>query len=346
MPIFELGTGTNGTATNTVDSYYGPWSTPWAMGTKKAFSVTQKDGIRTYADGTQITVTANHVYVPSLSMRISSESTPLATGRGRIWSSGGTHLYNSASVNIRQDSATPLGNMTFSMGNAMLDPGTTYRFGFYISSGTSNSRVNYDWKTVTGGDIDVDTDSSASGDFTVNTNLKADAELMLDVEYYTFPDAPTLTEGTGTTSSIAFTINAPASTTYSGSITGYVVQYKESTSSTWITDNSGAVAGNYTIGGLTPGKSYNVRVAATNSATEAYVAKNSITTDYITGPFVSSTYTVKTFGKRMTDSSGGNSALTTIKRFVGIGEPGADSNGFIDITTAKRFDGTSWVDIG
>jgi hypothetical protein len=352
MPILELGTGTNGTASNTVDSYYGPWSTAWAMGSLKTFSVTQKDGYRYNAStGTLTAITSNHAYVATLAMRISSETTPLATGRGRIWTSGGSHVAASSSVSIHQDSGTPISNQSFTMGT-LLNPGTSYRFGFYISSGTSNSRVNYDWKTTSGVDIDVDTSSSATGSFTVNTIQKSGASLMVDVEYYTFPDAPTVTAGTNTTSSINFTINAP-STTLSGSITGYVVQYKLSTDTAWITDNSGAVAGSYSISGLIPGKVYDVRVAAKSIATEEYAAANSITDD-VTGPYVSASYTVKTFGKKMTDSLGGNSGLTTIKRYVGPGLTTtdasdatitADADGYVNLTRAKRFDGTNWIDI-
>lgn len=352
MPIFEVGTGTNGTPSNTVDSYYGPWSTPWAMGTKKTFSAPQKDGLITASDGAQTAVDSLHVYVPTMAMQIASETTPLATGRGRIWTSGGSHVAASSSVSIHQDSATPLSNQSFTM-NALLDPNTVYRFGYYISSGTSNSRINYDWKTVSGDNIHVDTSSTATGSFTENVTQKSGAALMIDVEYYTFPDAPTLTAGTNTTSTIKFTINAPSDITYSGAITGYVVQYKESSSSTWITDNANAVAGAYSIGNLVPGKSYNVRVGATNSATSAYTSANS-PTGYVTGPFVSSTYAVKTFGKRFTDGSGNNSGLSTIKRFVGIGlsttdgsgnTVAADSDGYVNLTVGKRFDGTTWNDI-
>ena len=77
------------------------------------------------------------------------------------------------------------------------------------------------------------------------------------------PKAPTLDSVNPSVASLALTWTAPANKG-TGSITGYSVQYKVDTSSTWVDWTFSGVGTSTTITGLQNGTSYDVRVAAKN----------------------------------------------------------------------------------
>jgi hypothetical protein len=340
MPTFNLGT----TPSNTVNSYYGPWSTDWAISSKHATATTTVTGLKTaVTDSTNTSpTTVTGLGVTSINLAIGSETTPNASGRARIWTSSGSHVAQTADLNVGTDSAQPMGIKSFAFSSpVILGSATTYRFGFHVTTGTSNSRLNYDWDSTTGYDVEIDTSMTTSGSFTVNSTPHSGAQLVGNITYYTFPSAPTVSTST-TTSSVSFTIS-DGDTTTSGTNTGFLIQYKKASDSTYTTYSENASAGSYSISNLTPGVSYDIRVGARNAVSNAVTVA---TGEIATGGFAYATATVKTFGSRMTDSSGSSTTLSNIKRFVGIGITGADADGYVNLTIGKKFDGVNWVDIG
>lgn len=340
MPTFNLGT----TPSNTVNSYYGPWSTDWAISSKHATPSTTISGYKTATvgstDSSPTSVTG--IGVTSVNLAIGSETSPNAAGRGRIWTNGGDHVAQTSEISVGTDSAQPMSIRSFAFSAPIIvSASTTYRFGFNVTTGTSNSRLNYDWDSTSGYNVEVDTSMGSGGDFTVNSTLQSGAQLVGNISYFTFPEPPIISTSS-TTSSISITV-ADGSTTNSGTITGFLIQYKLSTDSVYTTYSSNAAAGTHTISGLTPGLSYNVRVGAKNAVSEAVVEASG---EVVTGGFATASQSVKTFGNRFTNGSGGNSTLSTIKRFVGIGVSGADANGYVNLTIGKRYNGTTWTDIG
>jgi hypothetical protein len=342
MPTFNLGT----TPSNTVNSYYGPWSTDWAISSKHATPSTTVSGYKTATVGSTNTspTSVTGIGVTSVNLAIGSETTPNAQGRGRIWSDGGSHIAQTSVINVGTDSAQPMSIRSFAFSAPVIvAPSTTYRFGFNVSTGTDNSRLNYDWDSTSGYNVEIDTsvDADGGGSFTVNKTVQSGAQLVGNISYFTFPEPPTISTSS-TTSSISITV-ADGSTTNSGAITGFLIQYKLSTDTVYTTYSSNAAAGTHTISGLTPGLSYNIRVGAKNAVSEAVVEASG---EVVTGGFATASQSVKTFGNRFTNDSGANSTLSTIKRFVGIGVAGADANGYVNLTIGRRYNGTIWTDIG
>jgi len=92
---------------------------------------------------------------------------------------------------------------------------------------------------------------------------------MGTVTYIYAPSAPGTPIFSGSsTSSISFSYSAPANNGGS-SITGYVVEYKPSSSSSWISYGTTSST-SFSVGGLSSGTSYDFRVAATNLATQTF----------------------------------------------------------------------------
>jgi hypothetical protein len=87
--------------------------------------------------------------------------------------------------------------------------------------------------------------------------------------YIMAPSAPgTPSLSSTSTSSISFSYSAPSDNGGSA-VTGYVVEYKPASSSTW--QSAGTTTSTFfTVSGLNPGTSYNFRVAATNGATAVF----------------------------------------------------------------------------
>ena len=77
------------------------------------------------------------------------------------------------------------------------------------------------------------------------------------------PDAPTLDSVNPSVGSLALVWSAPADTG-TGSVTGYSIQYKLGTSSTWVDWTFSGTSTSTTITGLQTGTSYDVRIAAKN----------------------------------------------------------------------------------
>ena len=92
------------------------------------------------------------------------------------------------------------------------------------------------------------------------------------------PGAPTALAGTAGNTQVALTWTAPASNG-GAAITDYVVQYKASSSGTWLTFADGtSTTTSATVTGLTNGTAYDFQVAATNTAgTSSYSTSTSVT---------------------------------------------------------------------
>ena len=56
------------------------------------------------------------------------------------------------------------------------------------------------------------------------------------------------------------------------------------------------------------------------------------------------TLTIRPIGKRMTSPTA-SEQLTIGKRFIGVGQPGADSNGWINLSIMKRYEAGQWRDL-
>lgn len=84
----------------------------------------------------------------------------------------------------------------------------------------------------------------------------------LSLEYYGLPNAPTgLSVGTVGQNSVPLSWTAPSTSSIATSADGYSVQYKQSSSSTWI-DFSTTTNTSISVTGLTAGTAYDFRVAA------------------------------------------------------------------------------------
>ena len=93
-----------------------------------------------------------------------------------------------------------------------------------------------------------------------------------NLTYHTVPNAPTsFTSPSKTTTSVSLSWVKPTDMGGPTSLTGYRILYKTSASSTWTAtgDFGGNTTTTYTVSGLVPNTTYNFRVAATNSVTDA-----------------------------------------------------------------------------
>ena len=93
-----------------------------------------------------------------------------------------------------------------------------------------------------------------------------------DLTYHTVPNAPTsFTSTSKTSTSVSLSWVKPTDMGGPTSLTGYRILYKTSASSTWTAtgDFGGNTTTTYTVSGLVPNTTYNFRVAATNSVTDA-----------------------------------------------------------------------------
>lgn len=134
---------------------------------------------------------------------------------------------------------------TFTPSTVTLTPGATSATFTYTGASTGAKTLSF----ANNGGL---TNSPASLSFTVNAAATA-------------PGAPTSLGGTAASTSVALAWTAPSSNG-GAAITDYVVQYKASSSGTWLTYGDGtSTTAAATVTGLTASTSYDFRVAAVNS---------------------------------------------------------------------------------
>jgi hypothetical protein len=214
--------------------------------------------------------------VTSIGIRSGGLSHSSGDGRAKIFKSGGNLLSYSVLVDLPNvGTSTPSSEVSFSFpgsgaSNAILDGGTSYRFGLL---GVATAPIVFARRANTSYNIGLQLSGSASSDFSAtDTSTFANHAIMGTVTYIYTPEAPdALTLSSVTTSSITLGIPSYSSSKDNGdsAITGYRVQYKASSSSTWsdLTDVSGSTT-SVTASGLSAGTSYDFRLAAKNGATD------------------------------------------------------------------------------
>jgi hypothetical protein len=220
----------------------------------------------------------NQILVTSIGIRAGGLSHSNGRARAKIFNSGGSVLAFSTLENLPNvGTAIPSSEITFSFpgssggessDSAILNGGVSYRFGMLgitqapIVFARQLNSYNIQLQGYSG--VDAFTSFSANQ----GTPFSGYA-IMGTVNYIYAPSAPGTPIFSGSsTSSISFSYSAPANNGGS-SITGYVVEYKPSFSSSWISAGTTSST-SFSVGGLSAGTSYDFRVAATNLATQTF----------------------------------------------------------------------------
>jgi hypothetical protein len=185
-----------------------------------------------------------------------------------LWNSAGvqyqyvTQTINNVAASVSSTTATETATL-----NAVIQSGKTYYAGIWASASLATKR-----DTATGS-FSSYTGSRTST--TVGTTYNP-GNLYFQIKYYQLPNAPTsltVTGTTGTTASLSWT--APTVNTQDGGtpITAYKIQYSTNGGSSWITYSEGTygvTTTTATLTGLTPGQTYQFRVAAKNGVVPGY----------------------------------------------------------------------------
>lgn len=118
------------------------------------------------------------------------------------------------------------------------------------------------------------------------TYTYSSSHMYLKLDYYGLPNSPTsLTANASGTSSVSLSWQAPSTSSIATAADKYKVQYKESSSSSWL-DFTTTTSTSATVSGLSSGTSYNFRVAGVDNTIQQVVSN-------ATGPW-SSTATATT----------------------------------------------------
>lgn len=197
--------------------------------------------------------------------------------RAKIWETNGSLLSFSTLENLPNVGTAivaPTNSMSYSFPGtssgtqaleAVLSGGSSYRFGIL---GTTQASIAIPRRTTASYSIHRQTSGSATTDFSsTNTTDFASSAIIGTIDYFVAPTAPITPTLSGTTTS-SITISYGALTGDSGGtpVTGYVIEYKPSSSGTWVP----AEPSSFTFSNLSAGTSYDFRVAAKNRATQAF----------------------------------------------------------------------------
>jgi hypothetical protein len=94
-----------------------------------------------------------------------------------------------------------------------------------------------------------------------NSSLFSNSQQYMSFDYYGLPNAPSSISATASgQNSVSVTFSSVSASGVAGAPTGYKVQYKTSTSSTWL-DFTTTTSTSVSVSGLSAGTSYNFRVA-------------------------------------------------------------------------------------
>ena len=220
----------------------------------------------------------NQILVTSIGIRAGGLSHSSGNARAKIFNSGGSvRAFSTLQGLPNVGTSIPSSEVSFSFpgtsggtssGPAILSGGVSYRFGML---GTSQAPIvfarqanSYNIQLQGFSGIDAFTSFSANQ----GTPFPSYA-IMGTVTYIYAPSAPGTPSFSGaSTSSISFSYSAPGNNGGS-SITGYIVEYKASSSGSW--QSAGTTSStSFTVSGLSSGTSYDFRVAATNAATAVF----------------------------------------------------------------------------
>tara|TARA_B110000503_G_scaffold106718_1_gene159390 strand:- start:1255 stop:2733 length:1479 start_codon:yes stop_codon:yes gene_type:complete len=137
--------------------------------------------------------------------------------------------------------------------------------------------------------------TSVSGESVyANSNLFSNSQQYLSFDYYGLPNAPSSISASSTgQNSASISFSSVSASGVAGAPTGYKVQYKESSSSTWL-DFTTTTSTSVSVSGLSAGTSYNFRVAGeistisnvVSGATGTWSSTATATTESSTPPVV------------------------------------------------------------
>jgi hypothetical protein len=221
----------------------------------------------------------NQILVTNIGIRAGGLSHSSGRARAKIFNSGGSVKAFSALVDLTNvGTATPTSEINFSFPGSsggensdqgILSGGVGYRFGML---GITQAPIVFARRSNASYDIQLQGFSGveANTSFSANQGTPFPSyAIMGTVTYIMAPSAPgTPSLSSTSTSSISFSYSAPSDNGGSA-VTGYVVEYKPASSSTWISLSSTSST-SATVSGLNSGTSYNFRVTATNAATEVF----------------------------------------------------------------------------
>ena len=323
MPSFVLDPGTGSTAYR---ANIGPYSVGTAIG-HNLTTPTIPTGQRGQ-DGTY-----NKMLVVSMSLDVAGWDTT-SDLRARIWSSSGTNIATSNVKTIAANTAVDLPSQEFTFSsNILLDGATSYRFGVHAVGGDTiafQKRVNASYTIYA--DREIGSTSSWSTGNTDAHSTSSGQALIGDVVYYLCPSVPRNFQGAPTLGSESTSIDigwtAPAEDG-GVAIDGYYIEYKRSVDSTWTLWDSLRSGLFDTITGLSPGTTYNIRIAAKNAASAAMVT----TSPFLTGTVTTDTVVIPPDPEETT---------TTVPNVVGQTE----NNAQILLSNNTLYSSTTYTSVG
>lgn len=187
-----------------------------------------------------------------------------ASVRARVWdTNSGASLRTSNATTIAGVSTStinvPLN--VFDLSSAIaLSGDTLYRWGIWSTAAIAVQRV-----IDTSFNIYTDTSIGASDSWSTGNTLfvnGSDTGFVGYFRYFLMPTPPSVSSSGSSSSSISFSWSV--SDNGGKAISAYVVEYKPSSSGSWITHDSNYGSTSITISGLSSSTLYNVRVAAKN----------------------------------------------------------------------------------
>jgi hypothetical protein len=222
----------------------------------------------------------NQILVTNIGIRAGGLSHSNGNARAKIFNSGGSvRAYSTLEGLPNVGTATPSSEVNFSFPGtasgvtseaAILTGGVSYRFGML---GTSQASIVFA-RQANSYDIQLQGFSGIDAFTSFSSNQGNPAQfpsyaIMGTVTYIYAPSSPSTPSFSGSsTSSISFSYSAPGDNGGS-SITGYIVEYKASSSGSWLSAGTTSST-SFTVSGLSSGTSYDFRVAATNFATQTF----------------------------------------------------------------------------